>query len=970
MLEQKSYLDSAVAESAKVLAASYATLNQVMPVHFFEVIDSKIAIEVVSLFHHLSPDGTACTREVSGKTVRFYLKSGVSAKSDISANFVAGEIYESVKTVTVAGAEYTVVVEIYALTVAEAAPMFALSDLKAIAKSEDPDFDELYNRIHWGALHGDDKNCVVATMKAALELQGASKIQCAIKPSGSKNCLKVIAPNAINTCHFFGRIADVFVVLGCKLECAKWQNFSKCVDAEDLTKQAVDCGVFYFDGPAAKFDAIIRAVKTLYWSDDDDVYYSELVVKRGFAIENVNILRAVGEFAHSQFVYINPDKYSKAEIARLICVNFMAAEKVVSYFYAKFSPQGSSMNKDTAREALVDAIAKINSGIDYKTATSQSLFKAILNFIDVTVKTNFFVADKAALSFRLLPSFMEFYGAISSAYMKAFPKGSPFGVFYFFRSKASGFQVRFTEIARGGWRTLIPRPGGNSLEKYDIYDSVNREYFREVFVLAHTQNQKNKDIYEGGSKMITLFDSFRSGSNFKPKMWEIQKAILDSLLVLINYDADDKLKNKDVVDLLGYKEIIEVGPDEFMLDNMIQYMGNYAAAAGYTLGGGIISGKPDNGMNHKKYGVTSFGLYQFFLRTLKELGIDGEKDEFTVKLSGGTNGDVAGNMLDLILAKKENGEYIHKNMKIIAITAGSGVLYDPAGIDRVALEKLVLKGNIPEFDKAALKGEGAFLTSNNPIIEEGEEYFSAALVENGKLVEKRIFRDDYMAINQNNMKRYADIMLPCGGRPQTVNMDNVEEYMNKNGHGCRAILEGGNSFITPEARIELQKSGILIIKDASANKCGVITSSYEVLSGLMLTIPEFKAIRPTLVAQVKERLAFLANAEADWLYAQKKATGKYMTDLSQKVSDTINAKNMAIYDYLGSHEELITDEMMLGYLPAIYIKQYRDRLGMIPAQYRRAIASVEMATRIIYKGLTSTKGLEGEVELAVKDITK
>ena len=43
----------------------------------------------------------------------------------------------------------------------------------------------------------------------------------------------------------------------------------------------------------------------------------------------------------------------------------------------------------------------------------------------------------------------------------------------------------------------------------------------------------------------------------------------------------------------------------------------------------------------------------------------------------------------------------------------------------------------------------------------------------------------------------------------------------------------------PLARKELQKRGVLLMRDASANKCGVISSSYEIIANLLLDEDEF-----------------------------------------------------------------------------------------------------------------------------------
>ena len=45
--------------------------------------------------------------------------------------------------------------------------------------------------------------------------------------------------------------------------------------------------------------------------------------------------------------------------------------------------------------------------------------------------------------------------------------------------------------------------------------------------------------------------------------------------------------------------------------------------------------------------------------------------------------------------------------------------------------------------------------------------------------------------------------------------------------------------MTPDARLEMQRRGVVTIRDASANKCGVISSSYEIIANLIFSNNEF-----------------------------------------------------------------------------------------------------------------------------------
>ena len=68
---------------------------------------------------------------------------------------------------------------------------------------------------------------------------------------------------------------------------------------------------------------------------------------------------------------------------------------------------------------------------------------------------------------------------------------------FFYGRHGLGFHIGFSDIARGGWRTII---AGTR----DDFITAANTLFRENYVLAHTQHLKNKDIYEGGSKMVTV----------------------------------------------------------------------------------------------------------------------------------------------------------------------------------------------------------------------------------------------------------------------------------------------------------------------------------------------------------------------------------------------------------------------------------------------------------------------------------
>ena len=75
---------------------------------------------------------------------------------------------------------------------------------------------------------------------------------------------------------------------------------------------------------------------------------------------------------------------------------------------------------------------------------------------------------------------------------------------------------------------------------------------------------------------------------------------------------------------------------------------------------------------------------------MKDRGVDMHRDPFTVKITGGTNGDVAGNCIRLLLERCPK-------VKIRSIAAGAGALYDPVGADLGELARLALNADVVDF---------------------------------------------------------------------------------------------------------------------------------------------------------------------------------------------------------------------------------------------------------------------------------
>lgn len=168
-------------------------------------------------------------------------------------------------------------------------------------------------------------------------------------------------------------------------------------------------------------------------------------------------------------------------------------------------------------------------------------------------------------------------------------------------------------------------------------------------------------------------------------------------------------------------------------------------------------------------------------------------------------------------------------------------------------------------------------------------------------------------------------------------------------------MEGANLYLTPEARRELEKLGVLIIKDSSANKGGVICSSFEVLSGLALGDDLFFNHKNEIVDEILIRIKQCALNEARLLLRTHKETGQYLTDISDQISNHINQFTYHLLDYLdkialSSDPSDPAVKCFLDYSLPVLRTNFQDLLlKEIPEHHKKAIISCHIAANLVYK---------------------
>ncbi len=639
-----------------------------------------------------------------------------------------------------------------------------------------------------------------------------------------------------------------------------------------------------------------RELEWVKWLEPGDLEW--FADKQNATLAQVALLQSACEFVHQFLRRTNRYAFTLGRIVKTVMAHPDMAMDLVRYFEARFTPHASD------REDLVaTAEASVTSALDQvPLELHRTIFQEIFRFFQGVLKTNYFVKSRFGLGFRVDPDILK----------EQIEGDQPYGIFFFHGPSFHGFHVRYRDVARGGVRVVRTK-------NKEHYELENDRLFDEVTALAASQQYKNKDIPEGGSKAVLLL---KPGGSVDLAVKSMTNTLLDLII-----SSKDATSLPEVIDYLGRHELIYLGPDENILPRHIDWIVERAAQRGYRWAQAFMSSKPGAGINHKEYGVTSLGVIVFMEEVLKTMNIDPHKDRFTVKMTGGPAGDVAGNGLKILMDKFPD------TVRIVAVTDGHGAAHDPDGLDHDELRRLIAAGKrIHEFDPGRISHADGFVVS-------------ADTPEGAKVR------------NTLHNTALADVFIPAGGRPDTINAGNWKQFLKEDGTpSAGAIVEGANIFISREARDNLESSGVLFLHGSSANKTGVICSSYEILAGLILSVDEFLAIKNEYVAQVLEILEKRARDEARLLTREYRYAGakRPMTSISFDASREINDLGDTIGQVLTEQVSALREDpdlcgLIEAYCPAVLVEKYRDRIvGHIPVRHQFALLGAFISSRIVY----------------------
>ncbi|KRE58776.1 glutamate dehydrogenase [Arthrobacter sp. Soil736] len=573
-----------------------------------------------------------------------------------------------------------------------------------------------------------------------------------------------------------------------------------------------DLGVKYPPGvdPVRTSSLLADAFGAAIRGDTESDRFDALVLQESLDWRHVVILRGYAKYLQ-QLGTTN----SYGFIADTFLANARATHALLGLFRARFLP-GLGITQRlremaTARDEVIKAIDAVTS------LDADRLLRTFLNLIEATTRTNFY-RDRPYLSLKLQPSHLP--GA---------PHPRPKFEIWVYSPRVEGVHLRFGPVARGGLRW-----------------SDRREDFRtEVLGLAKVQIVKNSVIVPTGAKggfyPKRLPDPEANRAAWLAEAIESYKDFLRGLLdVTDNLAPPDVAVSRDARGTRGSVGRVVPPPNVVRHDEDDYYLvvaadkgtatfsdtaNEVAKEYGFWLGDAFASGG-SMGYDHKQMGITARGAWASAKQHFTELGIDSQREDFTVVGIGDMSGDVFG-----------NGMLRSDHIRLVAAFDHRHIFLDPTPDAASSFKERRRLFNLPRSSWAGYNpglispGGGvhprvAKSVAISPQVRSALGLPTKTTAMTPPELIQAILRAPVDLIYNGGIGTY----VKASAEINTEVGDKANDAIRINGNELRAriMVEGGNLGMTQRGRVEAALNGVLLNTDAIDNSPGVDCSDHEV----------------------------------------------------------------------------------------------------------------------------------------------
>lgn len=458
----------------------------------------------------------------------------------------------------------------------------------------------------------------------------------------------------------------------------------------------------------------------------------------------------------------------------------------------------------TIKKVFRTALARVSS------LDEDRILFSFYEAIKSTLRTNFYQRDASGEQLE----YMSF--KFDSARMPNLPKPIPHREIWVFSSHVEGIHLRGGKVARGGLRW-----------------SDRKEDFRtEVLGLMKAQSVKNTIIVPVGAKggfVVKHLPENGSRDEVMAEVVKCYKIFINGLLDITDNLVDEKIvPPKGLIRLDNDDPYLVVAADKGTA-TFSDTANAIAIERGFWLGDAFASGG-SVGYDHKGMAITARGAWESVKRHFREIGINTQKEPFSVVGIGDMSGDVFG-----------NGMLQSRHILLKAAFNHMHIFLDPAPDAVASYRERKRLFNLPRSGwgdyKAELisKGGGVFSRSEKsiPLSKEVRAWLD---IEHQELspneLIKLLLTSEVDLIWNGGIGTY----VKASSESNADVGDAQNNWLRVNGEDIRSkvIGEGGNLGMTQLGRIEYAKTGGRVNTDFIDNSAGVDCSDHEVNIKILL----------------------------------------------------------------------------------------------------------------------------------------
>jgi len=599
-----------------------------------------------------------------------------------------------------------------------------------------------------------------------------------------------------------------------------------------------NCYLYRFEvhAPAQRIASLLdgeeRFVEALRRLDEEQATNDELnglILSVGLSWRQVEILRTV----RNHLLQIRTH-YNAETINQVLLNNSAVARALFNLFAARFDPAidgGRQAAIPAAEQSVHEALESVVS------LTEDEVLRAMHNLIQCAIRTNFYqIPERPVFSIK-----------IDSRNVEGMPAPRPMFEIYVHSNRLEGIHLRGGRVARGGIR----------------WSDRHDDFRTEVLGLMQTQMLKNTIIVPVGSKGgFVLKGNVPAPPALDAHLIHRYSEYISGLLDVTDNIADGVI--------LHPPEVVRHDDDDPYLvvaaDKGTAHLSNTANSIsmqyGYWLGDAFASGGA-TGYDHKKIGITARGAWECVKYHFRHLGMDIQKQPFTVCAIGDMSGDVFGNAM-----------LLSKATKLVAAFNHMHIFIDPEpDIAKSYRERERLfhlpRSSWTDYDRSAISEGGGVFDRSARAIRLSPQMRALLQLQgesaSGEELVRRILTAPVDLLYNGGIGTYVKASNETDGDVGDRTNDRVR--VNATEVRARVVGEGGNRGFTQMGRIEYWMRGGLINTDALDNSGGVDTSDHEVNLKILLDILVKKGIvkskeeRNQILAEMAEEVAALVLAD-------------------------------------------------------------------------------------------------------------